>query len=158
MALYQAADDAARLAVVQVALSGLSRVGDVYGESVQDEVVLGAGVMLIKHFEPLGGLVARIAPGAFGVVLPRTARRQANDAAVAVCERFGVNAARWAPEAKGIEGLVWANAGVATVDAASMGVLKTPELLIEATNRALAAARGAGAGAVRAFVPKPRAA
>ncbi len=161
-ALRAAFPDASRgvieLAVVQIALSGLSRAADVYGESVQDEVVLGAGVMLLKHFEPLGGIVARIAPGAFGVVLPRTARRQANDAAQAVCEQFGVHVGRWAGEARGIGELVYANAGVATVDAASMGVLKTPELLIEATNRALSAARGAGAGAVRAFVPKPRAA
>jgi GGDEF domain-containing protein len=109
-------------------------------------------------FEPMGGIVARVHETDFAVILPGTDRRSASDAAQGVCDQFSSAVRGWLPALGDADRIVRINAGVATVDSQSAGVFLSPELLVEATSRAVQAARGAGGGCVRVFVPKARAA
>ena len=62
------------------------------------------------------------------------------------------------PEAPEAGRLIKISGGVATVDKETSAVFATPELLVEATSRAVQAARGAGGACVRSFVPRAKAA
>lgn len=146
------------LTLVQFAVDGLEGLLEHHGQAAQDEVVLGATVLLLRCFEPMGGIVARVNDTDFAVILPGTARRTAADTAQGVCDQFPAGVARWLPGVAGAEGLVRINAGVADLERDTRGVFVTPELLVEATSRAVQAARGAGGGCVRVFVPRARAA
>lgn len=157
-AFPEAAKGAIELSVVQFVIDGIEGVRANHGEACEDELVLGTTVMLQRQFEPLGGIVARLQPACFGVVLPQTARRTAVDASQWVCDRFASSATGWLREIAGIGAMVRLSAGVSTIDAESLMVFKTPDLLVEAANRSVQSARNAGGGCVRAFVPRPKAA
>lgn len=146
------------LSIAQFAVDGLKTMLDKHGQEAQDEVVLGTTVLLLRVFEPMGGIVARVNETDFAVILPGTDRRSASDAAQGVCDQFGAAVRGWLPGVGDADRIVRINAGVATVDSQSAGIFLTPELLVEATSRAVQAARGAGGGCVRVFVPKARAA
>ncbi|MCC5823531.1 MAG: HDOD domain-containing protein [Phycisphaerales bacterium] len=146
------------LSLVQFAVDGLSDILSRHGQQAQDELVLGATVLLLRVFEPMGGIVARVNDTDFAVVLPGTNRRSASDAAQAVCDQFGPGLERWLPDATDAGRSVHINAGVATIDAETAGAFITPDLLVAATSRAVQAARGAGGACARVFVPRSKAA
>lgn len=146
------------LTVAQFAVDGLGEMLARHGQHAQDEVVLGVTVMLLGAFEPMGGVVARVTETDFAVVLPRSGRRAACDAAQGVCERFGPGVRGWLPEIADADRVVRISAGVATMDEGTRELFATPEMLVAATSRAVQAARGAGASCVRVFVPRPKAA
>lgn len=146
------------LSIVQFAVDGLKELLSQHGQHVQDEVVLGTAVMLLKRFEPMGGVVARVTETDFAVILPRVSRRTAADAAQVVCDQFASSVRGWLPDAPEAGRLIKISGGVATVDKETGAVFTTPELLVEATSRAVQAARGAGGSCVRSFVPRAKAA
>jgi GGDEF domain-containing protein len=146
------------LSVCQFAVDGLRTVLDAHGQYAQDEVVLGTTVLLLRTFEPMGGIVARVNETDFAVILPGTGRRAAGDAAQTLCDQFPASVARWLPDTAEADRIVRINGGVATLEPDTVGVFVTPEVLVEATSRAVQAARGAGGGCVRVFVPRAKAA
>lgn len=146
------------LSIAQFAIDGLLSMLESHGQMAQDEVILGTTVMLLRWFEPMGGIVARITQTDFAVILPRTGRRAASDAAQEICDQFPMSVRGWMPQFADADAIVRINAGVATVDDQTRSVFVTPELLVEATSRAVQAARGAGGGCVRVFVPRGKAA
>ena len=157
-AFPEASGGAIDLSVAQFAVDGLSDILARYGQPAQDEVVLGTTVMLLRTFEPMGGIVARVNDTDFAVVLPGTNRRAASDAAQTVCDQFAPALVRWLPDAPDADRTVRVNAGVATVDAETAGAFQSPDLLVAATSRAVQAARGAGGACARVFVPRNKAA
>ncbi len=146
------------LSIAQFAIDGLESMLDRHGQQAQDEVVLGTTIMLLRAFEPMGGIVARVNETDFAVVLPRTGRRGASDAAQGVCDQFPASVLRWLPGADDAARIVRVNAGVASIDGDTRSLFVLPELLVEATSRAVQVARGAGGGVVRVFVPRAKAA
>jgi two-component system, cell cycle response regulator len=146
------------LSIAQFAIDGLKSMLEAHSQEAQDEVVLGTTIMLQRAFEPMGGIVARVNDTDFAVVLPRTGRRGAGNTAQAVCDQFLASVRQWLPNINDADRLVRINAGVAYIDADTRGVFVSPELLVEAASRAVQAARGAGGGVVRVFVPRAKAA
>lgn len=146
------------LSIAQFATDGLGELLATQSRHAQDEVVLGLAVLLLRVFEPMGGVVARVTETDFAVILPRVGRRAASDAAEQVCGRFPAALQRWLQTAPDAGRTVRVSAGVATLDAETAPVFETPELLVESASRAVQAARGAGGGCVRVFVPRTRAA
>lgn len=157
-AFAEATSGKIELTVAQFALDGLDRVAGEHGQAAQDEVVLGLSVMLLKRFEPMGGIVARVTDTDFGVILPGVSRRAAVEAAQSVCQDLAGSVRGWLPDHAGVDGLVRVSAGVAAIDEDSRGAFGAPETLIEATSRSVQAARGAGGACVRSFVPRSKAA
>lgn len=146
------------LSVAQFAVDGLDAVLASHGPALQDETVLGLTVALLRSFEPMGGLVARVTETDFAVVLPGTGRRAASDAAQSVCDQFPDGLTRWLAGAPDAAASVRISAGVATLDAETARLFVNPELLVGACSRAVQAARGAGGGCARVFVPRSSAA
>jgi|TARA_R110000782_G_scaffold57258_11_gene119663 HD-like signal output (HDOD) protein/GGDEF domain-containing protein len=146
------------LSIAQFAIDGLRSMLETHGQMAQDEVILGTTVMLLRCFEPMGGIVARVTETDFAVILPRVGRRTASDAAQEICDQFPASVRGWMPNFTDADAIVRINAGVATMDPQTRTVFVSPELLVEATSRAVQAARGAGGGCVRVFVPRGRAA
>ena len=157
-AFPQASGGAIELSVAQFAVDGLKEMLTKHGQAAQDEVVLGVTVMLLRAFEPMGGIVARVNQTDFAVVLPGTGRRAASDTAQAVCDQFGPAVTRWLPDAPDADRTVRVSAGVATIDAETVGAFASPDLLVAASSRAVQAARGAGGACARVFVPRNKAA
>jgi HD-like signal output (HDOD) protein/GGDEF domain-containing protein len=146
------------LSLVQFAIDGLDATLAEHGQAAQDEVVLGATVLLLRHFEPMGGIVARVTETDFAIILPGAGRRAAGDAAQRVCDAFPAGVDRWLRETPDTESRVRVSAGVATMDAETATLFASPETLVGATSRAVQAARGAGGRCVRIFVPRSKAA
>lgn len=125
------------ISLVQVAIEGLAMAEDSYGPEGR-EAVLGTVVMqLIKAFDPLGGVVARVGPSVFAVVMPgqggQVARREAESFRRLVEARSG----EWAP-ANAVERVfLTCSVGVSCVEAGAPGsaeglIVESAESLREA--------------------------
>jgi diguanylate cyclase (GGDEF)-like protein len=137
------------VSVVQVRLDAST-----LGKSSQDEVsevLLGVAAILNKHFQPTGGVVARLGESAFGVVIVGTGRL----ATVRMAEEFRADleatGRRWGAHG-GV--MVTASVGVVGVERGARSPFERPEQLTAATLRALQACEGSGGNCVRSFVPK----
>tara|TARA_R110002073_G_scaffold1715_3_gene12416 strand:+ start:172372 stop:173895 length:1524 start_codon:yes stop_codon:yes gene_type:complete len=161
-AFHQSHSGQFSLSIVQMLINGFEELGKSVGESAQDEVIIGVSVLLRRQFEHMGGIVCRLSDSIFAVVLPSVNRAEATQGAQACCDEFSKRVSGWIPETEGIEGLIQVAIGVASVDDESRMIMKTPELLVQASGRAVVAAKAnatAGKGsAVRAFVPRIKAA
>ncbi|MHA7812517.1 MAG: sensor domain-containing diguanylate cyclase [Phycisphaerales bacterium] len=146
------------LSVVQVIIEPLDEIASSVGEVAQDEVVISTTMMLRKHFEPMGGVVCRLADSIFSVVLPAVERADAIRQANHCCEEFTARIGSWLPDTPNIEGLVTIAMGVATIDDSSRGILKNADLLVKAASQAVMAAKSADGSVARAFVPRNQAA
>ncbi|MBL4699070.1 MAG: HDOD domain-containing protein [Phycisphaerales bacterium] len=146
------------LSVVQVMIDGYDDLGSTLGESSQDEIVIGTHVLLVRHFEHMGGIVCRLTDSVFAIVLPTIERVEATQSANACCEEFSSRIMSWIPDTQGVDELVKISVGVATLDEDTRAVIKTPELLVQAASRAVLAAKTASVSVVRAFVPRNNAA
>ena len=157
-AFLPAANDEIDLTLVQVMLSGMDELSSIYGEAEHDEVVLGTTMMLHKHFEPMGGVVCRLADSIFGVVLPRVKRRTAAGTADECCREFDRALQGWVPDVEGADELIKVCMGVAAIDDDSRAIFTTPDLLVTAAGRAVQAAKASGDSVVRVFIPRKKAA
>ncbi len=146
------------LTVVQLMLTGLDELSSAMGDEPHDEVVIGTTVMLLKHFEPMGGVVCRLGDAVFAVVLPQVSRRDATRTADECCSEFSRMLTGWLPDIDGVQEMIKMSIGISTLDTDSRGVLKTPELLVTAAGRAVQAAKLVNGSAVRAFIPRKNAA
>jgi len=146
------------LSIVQILLSGMDELCNTYGLAEHDEVVLGTSMLLHKHFEPMGGVVCRLADSIFAVVLPRIDRREASMSADECCREFERALRGWIPDVVGPQDLIRVSIGIASLDTDSRAVFSTPDLLVTAAGRAVQAARAAGGSVVRAFIPRKKAA
>jgi two-component system cell cycle response regulator len=157
-AFLPAANGDIDLTIIQLVLTGLAELDNSYGHEQHDEVVLGTIVMLQKNFESMGGVVCRLADAVFAVVLPQVDRQTATRVADESCCEFGGSLKTWLPEIDGIDSMIRVSIGISTLDDETRKVFSTPELLVTAAGRAVQAAKMAQISAVRAFVPRRKAA
>ncbi|MCR9076378.1 MAG: HDOD domain-containing protein [bacterium] len=146
------------LSIVQVMIYPLDELASSIGEQAMDEVVLSTVVLLRKHFEPMGGVVCRLADSIFSVVLPGVARSEAMHEANLSCQEFASRIGTWIPDSPEIDGLVSIAMGVAAIDEESRVALTTADLLVKAASQAVLAAKASNGAAARAFVPRMKAA
>lgn len=146
------------LSVVQIVINNLDEIGSSIGEAAQDEVVISTVVMLRKHFEPMGGVVCRLADSIFSVVLPSTARMEAVNIANACCKEFESRLKHWIPDTPEVDGMCSISIGVAAIDEESRGVLVNADLLVKAASQAVIAAKAGEGSHARSFVPRKKAA
>jgi HD-like signal output (HDOD) protein/GGDEF domain-containing protein len=146
------------LSILQVVLNGYDELASVVGERAQDEVVIGTTVLLRRQFEHMGGIVCRLADSIFAVVIPGAERAEVTQIASTCCDEFSKRLPGWFPDADGVGDCVKLSMGVATVDDESRPTFKSPELLVQAASRAVLAAKSSEGSAVRAFVPRNKAA
>ena len=146
------------LSIVQIVLNGFDEIGDTIGENAQDEVAIGTSVLLRRQFEPLGGVVCRLADSIFAVVIPSAERSETTQISKACCEEFTKRVTTWIPDSEGVVDCVLASVGVATLDDDTRPIFKTPDMLVQAASRAVIAAKAGEGSTVRAFVPRKNAA
>jgi len=146
------------LSIVQIVINHLDEIGASIGEAAKDEVVISTVVMLRKHFEPLGGVVCRLADSIFSVVLPAVERADAVNEASVCCGEFENRLQHWVPDTPEIQGMCSISMGVAAVDDDSRGVLSNADLLVKAASQAVVVAKAVPGSTARAFVPRTKAA
>tara|TARA_E500000318_G_scaffold14854_3_gene14726 strand:+ start:6218 stop:7729 length:1512 start_codon:yes stop_codon:yes gene_type:complete len=146
------------LSLVQIVINHLDEIGASIGEAAKDEVVISTVVMLRKHFEPLGGVVCRLADSIFSVVLPAVERADAVNEASVCCSEFENRLQQWVPDTPEIQGMCSISMGVAAVDDDSRGVLSNADLLVKAASQAVVVAKAVSGSTARAFVPRTKAA
>ncbi|MFT5423029.1 MAG: two-component system cell cycle response regulator [Phycisphaerales bacterium] len=143
-----------QLSLVQVLAEGLTGIGTEFGELVQDEVAIGIVVLLQRFFEPLGGIVCRLADQVFAVVLPDTSRLAASKAAEEFANQIDKSLSHWLP-AGAVPAIPFkASVGVATIDDESRAEFISPDQLIVAATRSVQTARRNQTSSVRVFTPR----
>jgi diguanylate cyclase (GGDEF)-like protein len=142
------------LSVVQIVINQLEEIGSSIGVEAQDEVIISTAVMLRRQFEPLGGVVCRLADTIFSVVLPAVERAEAVNIASTCCHEFETRLRHWVPDTPEIEGMCSISMGVASIDEDSRAVLGTADLLVKAASQAVVAAKASSGSKARAFVPR----
>ena len=140
------------LVVVRVGMSGIPN--DVAETRDQhDNAVVGISALLRKHFEHLGGLIARRGETDFDILVPgisKTAATRSIEEFRAECE---LSSKEWRKRGE-IENELAASIGVATYAEDSSHVFKQVEQVATAADRAVAAAKKSGGNCIRIFTPK----
>lgn len=138
------------LTVLVTGVDGYPRLVETTGEMDRDTIALGVTTQLRKHFEPFGGVVARLDASRFAVVMAGTQRQPAVRAANDFRHDIEVASARWS--GKMPDGGVRVSVGVVTAE--SGGPIRSHRDLITSALKGLAASQAAGGNCIRAFVPK----
>lgn len=136
------------VSVIQIRISGpdVSAKPDDANESI-----LGVAAILNKHFQPLGAMICRTGPLAFGVAVIGTGRLGAQRVAEEFRSDLEMTGERWARHG-GVA--VTASIGIVGVDQGSEVSFSKPEQFAAATFKALQACETAGGNCVRVFVPR----
>ncbi|MEL6740084.1 MAG: HDOD domain-containing protein [Planctomycetota bacterium] len=144
------------LTVIHVAVQ--ARAASAVSEVARDEVSIGVVALLTKHFEPLGGVVCRLAPSMYAVVLPGVGRAGGARQAEEFRADLPVTIAGWV-DLEASPGLqVRSTIGIATLDRTTGEHIDSVERLVAASTVATRAALQAGGDRVRVFVPEAKAA
>lgn len=142
------------LSLVQILTEGLSGIGNEFGELVQDEVAIGVVVLLQRFFEPLGGIVCRLADQVFAVVLPDSPRLASTKAAEEFAVQVDKSLVNWLPKGATPATPFKASIGVATIDESTRSEFVSPDQLIVAATRSVQAARRNQASSVKVFASR----
>jgi two-component system cell cycle response regulator len=138
------------LGVVRVCVDQLNDLRDA-GADV-DQVLVGVAAHLRKHFDPLGGVIAREPDDRFVVVIVGTGRVGAVKVADALRSDLETASRRWGL-GDGVRG-VTVSVGVAVMERSVGSVFSCPEQILVAATRAAEASTGAGGNCLRAFTPR----
>lgn len=153
-ALPDATEGKTTLSVAQFVLDGADALVEQHDAETLDEAVIGAVSLLRAAYEPMGGIICRLAPTIFGVVLPGTSREAATRAAEQFRAQLPVSVSGWigsgGPKAHPLR----VSAGVASIDDQTRGSITDANALMSAAASAIKAARSSGGDAVRAYTPK----
>ncbi len=114
--------------------------------SETSKLVVAAAMLLRKHFEHTGAVIARIGPMSFLVAI-RAPRTSATRSADAFRKEFAAAAEEWSTPAR-------ATIGVATRDYETAGTYQRPTILHAAAAQALKAAISSGGDCVKFFTPR----
>jgi len=136
--LIRAKRDRTSLAIIAMDLDHFKRVNDSAGHQAGDQVLVGVGALLKRHFRG-SDIACRYGGEEFVVVLPNTTLESARRRSAQICSAIR-------GEAKLLRG-VTASLGVALYPAHAMDM----EALLLAADQALYEAKGAGRNQVRIF-------
>jgi HD-like signal output (HDOD) protein/GGDEF domain-containing protein len=139
------------LTVAQFVLDGADALTELHGPEATDEAVIGAVAHLRAAYEPMGGIVCRLAPTIFGVVLPNTGREPVLAAAERFRAQFPISVSGWLGTDGPATHPLRVSAGVATIDARTRSQISNANALITAAASAIKDARAGGGDAVRAY-------
>ncbi len=141
------------LSVAQFTLDGADALVEQHGAEALDEAVIGSVAQLRAAFEPMGGIVCRLAPTIFGVVLPGGDRESVAHAADRFRKQLPASVARWIGGESPATHPLRVSAGVASIDDQSRGQITSVNALMSAAASAIKDARASGGDAVRTFAP-----
>ena len=146
------------LALVQVVIDRYDALEAEQGEAADIEAVMGVAGLLKRMFEGHGGVVCRVAPGAFAIVLPNMGRLTASGLAEAFREDLGRLASSWSAPATDEPLQVSTSIGIAAIENDTRALFTEPGRLVTACARALRASQASGGGSMRIFQPRAAAA
>jgi len=138
------------MGVVDVVVEGLDRVVNDCGREAADEILLGVAALLRMHFEPAGGMVARISQSMFAVAMSGMTQLACVRAAEVFRTDIEKAAGRWKADL-GAEG-VGVSIGVACAEQLSDGVFTGASQILAVATKAAISARQDGGNCVRSFV------
>ena len=141
------------LSVAQFILDGADGLVAQHGAEALDEAVIGAVSQLRTMFEPMGGIVCRLAPTIFGVVLPGAPHEQVAIAADRFRCQLPISVASWIGDDGPVSHTLRVSAGVASIDEHTRSVLTSATELMSAAASAIKDARSSGGDAVRTYTP-----
>lgn len=152
-AFYIARTKSEPLTLVLVALDRFNEICHEGPEEIDGEIAMGVSAMLKRQFDSVGGVVGRLGPDLFGVVIQGAGR----SAVAAIADTFRAeledHSQQWAiPDYPG-RLRVTASVGLTSFEP-STGGFEAPDQLVAAGLRAAQAARTSGGNTVRAFVPR----
>ncbi|TVQ60180.1 MAG: HDOD domain-containing protein [Phycisphaerales bacterium] len=84
-ALAVVREDSETVVLVEFAIDGLGPLQATLGQEAVDEAVVGAAIMLRKHFEPAGGICCRLSKSLFGVIVLGSTEGEAERIAGDLC-------------------------------------------------------------------------
>lgn len=146
------------LAVVEVVIDNFDALESKQGEGADIEAVMGVAGLLNRVFEGHGGVVCRVAPSAFAIVLPGMGRLTASGLAESFVEDLSRLAASWTAPATGGRLVVSTSIGIAAIEEDTRQIFTDPSKLVAACAKALKATQAAGGASLRVFQPRAAAA
>lgn len=156
---YNASSDAEGvLTVGTLDVDAFRAINDEHGREVGDCILMEIATRLETAFKKNGGSVARTGGETFGVLMPGVDGRAAAKICSQIIEEF--KAVPIEPMGPGTEPALSLSVrvGITTLTSENHAAFATPLNLLNASEKALEAARSAGGNAVRAFIPQTRAA
>jgi HD-like signal output (HDOD) protein/GGDEF domain-containing protein len=142
------------LAIVQVVIDGYQHIAAEQGDGADIEAVMGVCGLLKREYEGHGGVVCRVAPGSFAVVLPCMGRLTATGLAESFLEDLRRLAPSWTSPATNEPLRVSTSIGIAALDPDTRAIFTEPGKLVMACAKAMRATQAAGGASVRVFQPR----
>ena len=149
-----AAESDEPLALVQVVIENYDRLEPEQGEGADIEAVMGVVGLLKREYEGHGGVVCRVAPNTFAVVLPSMGRLTASTLAESFQHDLGRLGAGWTAPATNEPLRVLTSIGIAALEEDTRSIFTEPSKLVIACARALRASQASGGAGMRVFQPR----
>ncbi|HZW11288.1 MAG TPA: HDOD domain-containing protein [Phycisphaerales bacterium] len=146
------------LALVEAVIDRYAGLVGEHGEGSDIEAVMGVTALLKRTFEGQGGVVCRIGPERFVVVLPSTGRLAARVLAEAFLDDLDRVSPTWTSPSESSPMRVTTTLGVAALDEDTRGVFTEARTLVLACARAMQAGVAAGGATLRVFQARSAAA
>ena len=146
------------LALVQVEIDAYDTLIERFGDGTEIEAAMGVTALLNHTYECHGGVVCRLSPGRFAVVLPNMSRKNASQLAENFLRELAASAPAWITPEKNQPLEIRTTIGIASFEADTKSVITEPARLVVACSRALKAGKSAGGGSLRVFEPRSAAA
>lgn len=145
------------LSLVQIIIDGLASVRTEYGEIPADEHLMGIVGLLEKHFEPLGGIVCRVADSVFPVVIPGGRGSDVRAAVNELLREYPAALKSWRIDGIDTPVPLRLSVGISTYDANAGVMFANPgEFVADATRAAQAARRDKSDGVAHVIASPDR--
>ena len=131
------------LTLIQIIVDGLTAIRAESGEIPADEHLMGIVALLEKHFEPLGGIVCRVADSIFPVVLPGVRGADAKAAVNELLIEYPTALKTWRFDGADAPTPLRLSIGISTFDSSGGAVFASPSEFVADATRAAQAARRA---------------
>ncbi|MBX3324215.1 MAG: HDOD domain-containing protein [Phycisphaeraceae bacterium] len=142
------------LTLVTIAIESLDVVETQFGQVARDETVIGVVTLVNKIFEPMGGLVCRLAASVLGVVAPGTDEPAAKRAMREVQEQLLSFSKHWTPDSNNEPLPITISGGIAVLNRETQNIFSSSDQVIKASSDAVKAARSAGGNCVLVHAPR----
>lgn len=142
------------LALVQVVIDDFDSLAGEQGDGADIEAIMAVCGLLKREYEGHGGVVCRVAPGTFAVVLPGMGRLTATSLAESFMNDLAGFGVRWTSPSTGEPLRVSTSIGIAALEPDTREILNEPGRLVMACAKAMRATQDAGGASMRVFQPR----